>query len=318
MTDQKPLFESPHFTLHHLAEGVYAAIAIPGGAAYSNAGIIDLGNQVLIFDAFDNPLAAADLRTAAQEITGKPPAWLINSHFHGDHTSGNMVFEDCAILSTAYTRRKVAESAAEIEAMQRNPSEIEEMIRQEQQHIQEETDPERRKMMQNQISRWQYTLQTLPDLRLTLPNQTFDGKITFYGTSRQVELIAPGEAHTRGDCYLLLTEEKIIFTGDLCFFQIAPYMPGCNPAGWVQQLEQFEAMDFEIFIPGHGPIGNKTDLARQREYIQLVQHLAEQARQAGTPFESLLAEPLPAPYDTWARASKRHENNLRYLYENQK
>jgi hypothetical protein len=63
---------SEHFELQELAAGVYAAIATPDGAAYSNAGIVDLGDQTLIFDTFDTVLAAQDLRTAAKSLTGRP------------------------------------------------------------------------------------------------------------------------------------------------------------------------------------------------------------------------------------------------------
>jgi cyclase len=61
-----PLPTSKHFELHRLTEGVYAAIATPDGLAYSNAGIIDLGNQVIIFDTFESILAAQDLHTASK------------------------------------------------------------------------------------------------------------------------------------------------------------------------------------------------------------------------------------------------------------
>ena len=61
-----PLPTSKHFELHRLTEGVYAAIAKPDGLAYSNAGIIDLGNQVIIFDTFESILAAQDLHTASK------------------------------------------------------------------------------------------------------------------------------------------------------------------------------------------------------------------------------------------------------------
>ena len=48
MTQELPMSE--HFVLYQLAEGIYAAIAIEGGAAFSNAGIVDLGGHTLIFD----------------------------------------------------------------------------------------------------------------------------------------------------------------------------------------------------------------------------------------------------------------------------
>lgn len=44
-----------HFTLEPLAEGIYSAIALPGGAAFCNAGIIDLGDHKLILDTFETP-----------------------------------------------------------------------------------------------------------------------------------------------------------------------------------------------------------------------------------------------------------------------
>jgi cyclase len=71
---------SEHFELERLADGVYAAIATVDGAAYGNAGIVDLGEQTLVFDTFDSPRAADDLRVAAETLTGRPatyanPSW---------------------------------------------------------------------------------------------------------------------------------------------------------------------------------------------------------------------------------------------------
>ena len=74
-----------HFTLHELAEGVYAAVATPHGAAFSNSGIIDLGDQVLVLDAMDTPTAALDLRRTAESLTGKEVSHVILSHNHFDH-----------------------------------------------------------------------------------------------------------------------------------------------------------------------------------------------------------------------------------------
>jgi glyoxylase-like metal-dependent hydrolase (beta-lactamase superfamily II) len=76
---------SEHFELKQVAEGVYAAIGIAGGAAYSNAGIIDLGGQTLIFDAFHTPQAAEDLLAAAKDLTGRSATYVVNGHNHADH-----------------------------------------------------------------------------------------------------------------------------------------------------------------------------------------------------------------------------------------
>jgi len=60
---------SKHFRLQRLVEDVYAAIHIDGGAAIGNAGIVDLGDRTLIYDTFNAPQAAEDLRTAAEALT---------------------------------------------------------------------------------------------------------------------------------------------------------------------------------------------------------------------------------------------------------
>ncbi len=91
---------SKHFVLHSLDEGISAAIAEDGGSAISNAGLIDLGGQILVFDTFLTPQAATDLRRSATEL-GRVPQIVINSHYHNDHIWGNQVFaSDAQIVSS--------------------------------------------------------------------------------------------------------------------------------------------------------------------------------------------------------------------------
>ena len=97
--------ETDYFNLHRLAEGVYAAVAKPGQGARSNAGVVDLGDELLVFHSFSTPSAAKELRKQAEMICGKKVKYLINSHYHGDHMFGNQVFEDATIISTSLTHK---------------------------------------------------------------------------------------------------------------------------------------------------------------------------------------------------------------------
>ena len=92
---------SPHFSIHTLTEGVHAAIATNGGAAIANAGIIDLGEQTVIFDTFMTLKAALDLSRAAEALTGRKAETIINSHYHNDHTWGNQIFSPHAKIITS-------------------------------------------------------------------------------------------------------------------------------------------------------------------------------------------------------------------------
>ena len=308
---------SDHFELHQIAEGVYAAIAIEGGAAYSNAGLIDLGDRTLIFDTFETPIAADDLKSAAEQLTGRPASCIIISHAHDDHWLGNQVFADhTPIISTHETRAEMSERAEDIKDLQENPFELEEEIQEFKVRLESETDERMRASINNSILRYRYALDMLPTLELRLPNQTFDSQLIFHGSQRSAELRTSGEGHTISDCYLILPEEKIVFMGDLGFFQCQPFMAFCNPEAWQAQLEGFEGSHFELFVPGHGPLGTKADLALQKRYITVLEGMVGRIVKEGGSVEDALQISLPEPFDAWLSGGMtRFEANVRSSYE---
>ena len=306
---------SEHFTLEELADGVYAAIAIEGKAAFSNAGIVDLGDRTIVFDAFEAPIAAQDLRQAAESLTSRPVTTLVISHGHDDHWLGDQAFAGATIVSTPAIRQQMVASVAEIEEDKADPGEVESIIREQQALLASETDGRRRADIEHTIARWQYALQALPTLDPILPHQTFDDRIVFHGVRRRVELITQGEGHTSSDCYLILPEEKLAFVGDLAFFGRQPFMVYCDPRAWVAQLEGFERSRIEVFVPGHGPVGTKADIALEREYILMLEDWVAQAIGKGEPIEEVLKRPLPAPFDAWSIDGLPGDYNVRALYE---
>lgn len=306
-----------HFTLHKLAEGVFAAIHKEGGAAYSNAGIIDLGEKTLVFDAFDMAVAAKELLKAAKELTGRHPTWLVNSHKHGDHWGGNQVFADKAvILSTHHTRSGMLKWGAEIERLKDNPKEVEQRIQELEEKFLIEKEPIQRSALERSLKRNKYLLADLPHFRFCPPSVTFAGRMVFHGTKRVVELITAGPSHTPEECYLVLEEEKIIFTGDLAFFACPPFMaPDCDLDGWTDKLSEFIESNYKIFIPGHGRIGDKSDLTREKEYIYAMRDLVSVKVKMNKPLGDVLSSPLPDKFKDWIEFVARNENNLRTLYD---
>ncbi|MCP5098261.1 MAG: MBL fold metallo-hydrolase [Chloroflexi bacterium] len=114
--------QSAHFQLQEVTKGVYAAIVPNDGLAIGNAGIIDLGDQTIIFDTFEDPLCANDLRLAAERVTGRPATYIINSHMHADHWYGNQVFAPSTpILATPTTIAGMAEFVEEVVAAKPAP-----------------------------------------------------------------------------------------------------------------------------------------------------------------------------------------------------
>src|SRR5438270_7322114 len=79
------------FQLVKVADGVYAAIAKPGGLASGNAGFVIGDQAVLVFDTFLTPEAIEELIAEIQALTKAPIRFAVNSHYHLDHTGGNQV-----------------------------------------------------------------------------------------------------------------------------------------------------------------------------------------------------------------------------------
>src|SRR6476646_6145414 len=84
--------DTPDFTVKKIGEGVYAAIGADGGKAGSNAGFVVGSNGVLVVDTFQDAAPARDLLAEIRKITNLPIRFVVNTHYHLDHTGGNAVF----------------------------------------------------------------------------------------------------------------------------------------------------------------------------------------------------------------------------------
>ena len=184
-------FTSAHFRLHRLAEGVFAAIHSEGGRAQSNAGIVDLGDRVLIFDTFIAPEAANDLRSAAAALLSRPISAVINSHYHNDHIWGNQAFpDDVPIISTRKTRELITTLGAEEHAWFQAHSQ--ERLSGLEAQFDQEMDEASRRLTSYSIVYYRTILGVLPRLQIRLPNLTFADQLEFYGPQRVAQLICFG------------------------------------------------------------------------------------------------------------------------------
>ena len=307
---------STHYSLEEITEGVFIAISLDGGGAMGNAGIVDLGDRTIIFDTFETPIAAKDLRVASEFLTGRPVTWVINSHSHPDHWFGNQVFpRESIIVTSQITAELMVEYVEEIQEEKSNPSELEEFLQNKINQLEIEKDQIKKQVLISAVGRWNFYLESLPNLELRLPDQTFRGKITLHGSLRDVEIIDVGPAHTPGDSYMTIPSEKIIFLGDIGFFNQLPYMADCNPDGWISILDDLINSTYQIFIPGHGHVGSAQDLVILKEYIAMLTKMVAHAIDRGDTLDEVLNQEIPEPYKTWSIGSARPEVNTKFMYE---
>jgi len=225
-----------------LADGVYAAIHIDGGAAISNAGIINLGDRTLIYDAFFTPQAAKDLRATAEEITGRPVDAVIDSHDHNDHIWGNQAFsQDTDIISTVRTHQLIATEG--IDYLVSFKEDAAANLESTQAQYQAAEDDNQRRQLSIWVDYYQGFLEAEPTLKVRFPNVTFDERLVFHGVERSAELISYTGGHAESDCVLFLPQDGIVFMSDLLFIECHPWLGGGDPESLLHILEEVSALE---------------------------------------------------------------------------
>ncbi|HEY7341968.1 MAG TPA: MBL fold metallo-hydrolase [Ktedonobacterales bacterium] len=301
---------SPYFNLEQLAEGVWAAIVARGTGAWGNAGIVALGERMLVFDTFLTPAAARDLRSAAEALTGQQVAYVVNSHYHMDHIHGNAVFDDATIITTGKTRERIANRGAEILAwMREKPDDLASLDAE----IVSAATPELADDLRVAQGDYRALYAALPELALRLPDITFEQRLTLHGSERAVNVLSYGGGHTSSDAFLFLPAERIAFLGDLLGVRMHPSFGQADLERWDEILERIEALDIQTVVPGHGSVGTLDDVAALRQYLGDMEMLVDEAIVRGETAERIVALPPPGAYAAWG-ARDIYTDNLRHLY----
>ncbi|MCA1054060.1 MBL fold metallo-hydrolase [Rossellomorea aquimaris] len=294
-------FSSNHFTLEKISENVYAAIAKEGSGSVANAGFVQLGNAVLVFDTFNTQQASEDLKHVAEAVTNLPVKWVVNSHWHGDHIRGNQTFKGSTIISSENTFTTMQEN---------HPS----RIKKQRDDLQGLTDyieslsKKQEGVNTNQITFLREIEKSLPTLELVLPNQTFKGELKFHGTNCHARLFTLGGGHSVCDAMMYIPEERVLFMGDLLFVDCHPtILEESNIYDWHAILIQVENLDIDTVIPGHGSVGTKDDLTKLIQYFEEILVIAKQDRE----LDELV---IPHAYKAWT-SSEFFLKNIKVLRE---
>jgi glyoxylase-like metal-dependent hydrolase (beta-lactamase superfamily II) len=307
---------SPHFSLEPLADGVYACIHKPGGAAYSNAGIIDLGDRTLMVDACDTLVAGRDLRQTAETLFDRPADAILLTHAHSDHWIGASAFDPTTVLLCSQVTRQIClQWGAELLEARQDTAAWQQLLQETEQRLLTETDPRQRASLENSILRTRHALAEIDQFQPRYADQTFEGALTFYGSQRTAELRSFGPGHSADDAALLLPEVGIAFIGDIGFFNTQPFLGYCDLDKHRQQLTYFQHAGFPILVPGHGPVGGLPDIAFQLGYLDILEDQVGQVVQRHGSLQEALQISLPEPYDRWLFGGLvRFEVNVRYIF----
>ncbi|MBL9199539.1 MAG: MBL fold metallo-hydrolase [Opitutaceae bacterium] len=213
---------------------------------HSNNGWIVFADYVLVVEA-NFPSGAKVVLPKIRETSDKPVRFAFNTHHHGDHAYGGKVFADAGATLVA------TESA------------LEEMKKAE------------TGFYGGAPGRWEGAAKNRPDVaesKLKPPSLVFPRELVFDDGQRRVELKWLGIAHTKGDGFVWLPKEKILFTGDACVNGPHNYMGDATVSEWIKTLDAARKLGAQTVVPGHGPIGGPEVLVDQQQYfVELTRRL---------------------------------------------
>ncbi len=220
---------------------------------------------ILIDDKFA-PLAKPIIASVA-EITDSPVEYLLNTHFHGDHTGGNEHFGKTGAIIVAHDNvRKTLSTGGEIKA-------------------------------------FNSTFEAKADVGL--PSITFNDRMVFHVNNETVSLQHYPSAHTDGDGVIYFEKENVIHAGDIFFNGVYPFVDignGGSVQGVISAVEKMleKANGKTKIIPGHGPLSNRADLEAYLDMLKITLKRVADMKAQGLSRQEVLAKAPTADYDkTW-------------------
>lgn len=242
-----------------------------------NIGVSVGDDGTLIIDDQFAPLSDK-IAAAIAELTNRPVTFVVNSHFHYDHSDGNENFGRAGAYIVAQ-------------------------------------DNSRRRMESTQVLSNGRVQEAYDDVGL--PKITFIDTMRFYLNGDTIELVNSGSGHTDGDAQVYFREANVIHTGDMFVRYGLPFIDqnnGGNLDGMIAALLNLAGLidNDTIIIPGHGQLSTRDDLLEYRDMLVVIRGKLVRAKVQGLSPEEML-ETKPA--DGYAAANDSTADWLLRAYQ---
>jgi glyoxylase-like metal-dependent hydrolase (beta-lactamase superfamily II) len=263
-----------------IAPGVYVIRHedAPDTFPQGNTMVVVGDREALVLDSCYLPSSAKKDIAQIRKWTNKPVRYLVNSHWHYDHTMGNGAYKDAfsglTIVSHSETRKQIEGY---------NPqwfTKFPDRAKTFKQRIESGKDADGRQLTEGEIAEFKTALagiepvwaefRALGARRDMVPSLAFDREFDVDLGSREVRVLHLGRGNTAGDAVVYLPREKILAAGDLLDHPV-PYLGGGYPVELIATLESMARLDFETIVPGHGKVlQGKAYLGQVIEFLRTV------------------------------------------------
>jgi cyclase len=271
---QQPDFSKVEIKVTKVAGTIYMLQGMGG-----NIGVCAGDDGILIVDDQYAPLADK-IKAALKGITDKPVKFVLNTHWHGDHTGGNPFFGDTAPIIAHENVRKRLQSGGNITLLK---------------------------------------MEVPPASKAALPVVTFDDKIVVHINGEDVRAIHFPKGHTDGDIVVFFPQANVVHMGDDFFSGMFPFVDldsGGSVQGLIADIAQIIPMlapDVKV-IPGHGPLATLDDLKKFEDMLRGSVAAVAAAMKQGKSLDQMKQEKVLANYADWGKGFINADRFTEILY----
>ncbi len=290
---------APSFTVEEVAPGVHALIPTKPTGFLNDCNVVLIVNDedVVVVDTNLTPASAEASVAALRRITPKPVRYVVNTHWHVDHVSGNQVyrraFPGVEFIGHAFVRKDLVEKgAANRRDMGEQAKAFAAGLRQALADGKSLTGApmaaDERAAYEADVVLIDELVAAVPGIEIVPPTLIADESLTLHRGGRAIEIRRLGRSHTHGDLAVVLPAEGVVVTGDLLVGPI-PIVGGDQsfPGEWAASLDALLALGARVYVPGHGPVyrgdGQVTLL---RDFLRAVDAHAASAIARGEPLDA--------------------------------
>jgi glyoxylase-like metal-dependent hydrolase (beta-lactamase superfamily II) len=257
-----------------LGKGVYMLTGAGG-----NMGLSVGDDAVFLIDDEYAPLTPK-IRAAIAALTPKPVRFVLNTHWHGDHTGGNKDHGEAGALIVAHDNVRKRLSTPQFMAA--------------------------------------FNQSTPAQPKAALPVVTFNDTVTFWLNGDTVTAFHVAPAHTDGDAIVYFHGANVVHMGDVFVsagFPLIDLSSGGSVHGFIKASERvLPVIDAKTkVIPGHGPLADKARLQAFHDMLVALRDRIQKEIAAGHSIDQILASNITADYDaSWPSGRERF---LRFAYQ---
>lgn len=262
-----------------------------GGGAYELEGA---GGNIAVLVGDDGMFVIDDdiievspkIQAALAALSKKPVRFVLNTHWHPDHSGGNLALAGTGAVIVAHENVRQRLSTKQFVSL--------------------------------------FNKEVPPSPAAALPLVTFADGIAFHVNGEEIRVIHPAPAHTDGDAIVFLKKANVVHMGDTYMTVSYPFVDqssGGRFDGFIDAANRALALcdDKTKVIPGHGPLADKAKLTAWRDMLVAIRDRVKKAADAGKTLEQIQAAKLTAEWDAaWGAEFIKSEQVVKFAYDSLK